>query len=137
MVTNLKWFLSIQAFRNEAGKAKEDQIQTFSDSHGAVLVNLLTSLRHLPSTMHSVLIIMALSWVILKKSLFVKLLMIFLCLHLGSMFYCSLIFSHNSYCRGDPKGDTNEAEAYDQAVREEAFDLLLNSERTQNCATFF
>lgn len=34
-----------------------------SDSPGAVLVNLLTSLRHLPSPMHSVLLVMALTWV--------------------------------------------------------------------------
>lgn len=36
---------------------------TFSDSPGAVLVNLLTSLRHLPPAMHSVLVVMALTWV--------------------------------------------------------------------------
>lgn len=33
---------------------------------------------------------------------------------------------------GDPKGETAEAAAYDQGVREGAFGLLLNSVRTQN-----
>lgn len=45
------------------GKNEEDHDNGFSDSPGAVLVNLLTSLRHLPPSMHSVLIVMALSWV--------------------------------------------------------------------------
>ena len=44
-------------------KVGEDHNNGFSDSPGAVLVNLLTSLRHLPPAMHSVLIVMALSWV--------------------------------------------------------------------------
>ncbi|EPS58915.1 hypothetical protein M569_15897, partial [Genlisea aurea] len=35
----------------------------FHDKPGAVLVNLLTSLRHLPPAMHSVLAVMALTWV--------------------------------------------------------------------------
>ena len=37
-----------------------DQNENFSDGPGAVLVNLLTSLRHLPPGMHSVLVVMAL-----------------------------------------------------------------------------
>jgi hypothetical protein len=40
-----------------------DQNENFSDGPGAVLVNLLTSLRHLPPGMHSVLVVMALTWV--------------------------------------------------------------------------
>lgn len=43
--------------------AEEDGVETFNNSPGAVLVNLLTSLRHLPVGMHSVLIVMALTWV--------------------------------------------------------------------------
>lgn len=43
-----------------------DQVESFSNSPSAVLVNLLTSLRHLPLGMHSVLIVMALTWVSLK-----------------------------------------------------------------------
>lgn len=44
-------------------KDNNAQSKVFSDGPGAVLVNLLTSLRHLPPAMHSVLIVMALSWV--------------------------------------------------------------------------
>lgn len=44
-------------------KDEDDQNHDFNDGPGAVLVNLLTSLRHLPPAMHSVLIVMALSWV--------------------------------------------------------------------------
>lgn len=44
-------------------KDEDDQNHGFNDGPGAVLVNLLTSLRHLPPGMHSVLIVMALSWV--------------------------------------------------------------------------
>ena len=40
----------------------EEQNVSF-DGPGAVLVNLLTSSRHLPPAMYSVLIVMALSWV--------------------------------------------------------------------------
>lgn len=49
--------------RNEHQKIEEDAGENFSDSPGAVLVNLLTSLRHLPPAMHSVLIVMGLTWV--------------------------------------------------------------------------
>lgn len=44
-------------------KIEEDQNSVLNDGPGAVLVNLLTSLRHLPPGMHSVLIVMALTWV--------------------------------------------------------------------------
>lgn len=37
--------------------------ETYNDGPGAVLVNILTSLRHLPQGMHSVLLVMALTWV--------------------------------------------------------------------------
>lgn len=43
--------------------ANRDQIEAFSDGPGAVLINILTSLRHLPPGMHSVLLVMALTWV--------------------------------------------------------------------------
>lgn len=33
---------------------------------------------------------------------------------------------------GDPKGEADEVNAYNQGVREGAFGLLLNSVRTQN-----
>lgn len=45
-------------------QVEDDQSNDFNnDGPGAVIVNLLTSLRHLPPAMHSVLIVMALSWV--------------------------------------------------------------------------
>lgn len=44
-------------------KISEDDNTSLTDSPGAVLVNLLTSLRHLPPAMHSVLVVMALTWV--------------------------------------------------------------------------
>lgn len=44
-------------------KDKKDQKEAFADGSGAVLVNFLTSLRHLPPSMHSVLLVMAFSWV--------------------------------------------------------------------------
>lgn len=47
----------------EEQKHQENNHDIFSDSPGAVLVNLLTSLRHLPPAMHSVLVVMALTWV--------------------------------------------------------------------------
>lgn len=47
----------------EEQKNQKNNDDTFSDSPGAVLVNLLTSLRHLPPGMHSVLVVMALTWV--------------------------------------------------------------------------
>lgn len=47
----------------------DDQEETFIDGPGSVLVNLLTSLRHLPPAMHSVLIVMALTWVSAKETL--------------------------------------------------------------------
>ncbi|KAG9140170.1 hypothetical protein Leryth_015790 [Lithospermum erythrorhizon] len=96
--------------RNDVGKAEEDQIQTFSDSPGAVLVNLLTSLRHLPPAMHSVLIVMALTWI----SWF-------------PFFLFDTDWMGREVYHGDPKGDTHEVKAYDHGVREGAFGLLLNS----------
>lgn len=53
-------------YTNGDGGEQKDQnsnVDAFSDSPGAVLVNLLTSLRHLPPAMHSVLVVMALTWV--------------------------------------------------------------------------
>ncbi|GAA0173324.1 hypothetical protein Leryth_002241 [Lithospermum erythrorhizon] len=96
--------------RNEDGKTEEDQIQTFSNSPAAVLVNLLTSLRHLPPAMHSVLIVMALTW-----------------LSWFPFFLFDTDWMGREVYHGDPKGDTPEVKAYDQGVREGAFGLLLNS----------
>lgn len=39
------------------------KIDALNDGPSAVLVKILTSMRHLPSGMHSVLLVMALTWV--------------------------------------------------------------------------
>ncbi|XP_059445037.1 sucrose transport protein SUC3 [Corylus avellana] len=91
-------------------KAEDHQNETFSDGPGAVLVNLLTSLRHLQPAMHSVLIVMALSW-----------------LSWFPFFLFDTDWMGREVYHGDPKGDLSEVQKYDQGVREGAFGLLLNS----------
>lgn len=88
----------------------KDQSESFSDGPGAVLVNLLTSLRHLPPAMHSVLVVMALSW-----------------LSWFPFFLFDTDWMGREVYHGDPKGDASVVRAYDQGVREGAFGLLLNS----------
>lgn len=83
---------------------------TFSDSPGAVLVNLLTSLRHLPPAMHSVLVVMALTW-----------------LSWFPFFLFDTDWMGREVFHGDPKGEPDEIQAYNHGVREGAFGLLLNS----------
>lgn len=89
---------------------EEDQVESFNNSPGAVLVNLLTSLRHLPVGMHSVLIVMALTW-----------------LSWFPFFLFDTDWMGREVYHGDPKGDADKIQAYDQGVREGAFGLLLNS----------
>ncbi|PON40204.1 Sucrose/H+ symporter [Parasponia andersonii] len=96
--------------KREKSKADEDQNSGLSDGPGAVLVNLLTSLRHLPPAMHSVLIVMALSW-----------------LSWFPFFLFDTDWMGREVYHGDPKGNSTEVKAYDQGVREGAFGLLLNS----------
>ncbi|KAJ9554447.1 hypothetical protein OSB04_018492 [Centaurea solstitialis] len=91
-------------------EVEEDQVESFNNSPGAVLVNLLTSLRHLPVGMHSVLIVMALTW-----------------LSWFPFFLFDTDWMGREVYHGDPKGDAVEIRAYDQGVREGAFGLLLNS----------
>ncbi|KAF8399445.1 hypothetical protein HHK36_015310 [Tetracentron sinense] len=91
-------------------KVEEDQNEIFNDGPGAVLVNLLTSLRHLPPAMHSVLLVMALSW-----------------LSWFPFFLFDTDWMGREVYHGDPKGEISIAQAYDQGVREGAFGLLLNS----------
>lgn len=51
----------------ENGQRNEDDRDGgFNDAPGTVMVKLLTSLRHLPPAMHSVLIVTALTWVCLS-----------------------------------------------------------------------
>lgn len=88
----------------------QEQNESFSDGPGAVLVNLLTSLRHLPPAMHSVLLVMALSW-----------------LSWFPFFLFDTDWMGREVYHGDPKGDESAVKAYDAGVREGAFGLLLNS----------
>lgn len=96
--------------KDHSGKVRENQTEGFNDGPGAVMVNLLTSLRHLPPAMHSVLIVMALSW-----------------LSWFPFFLFDTDWMGREVYHGDPKGDLNEVQAYDHGVREGAFGLLLNS----------
>ncbi|XP_077250002.1 sucrose transport protein SUC3-like isoform X2 [Tasmannia lanceolata] len=91
-------------------EVKDDQNEVFTDGPGAVLVNLLTSMRHLPPAMHSVLLVMALSW-----------------LSWFPFFLFDTDWMGREVYHGDPKGSPDEIAAYDGGVREGAFGLLLNS----------
>ncbi|KAL3824150.1 hypothetical protein ACJIZ3_020179 [Penstemon smallii] len=94
----------------EEQKILEDNDENYMDSPSAVLVNLLTSLRHLPPPMHSVLLVMALTW-----------------LSWFPFFLFDTDWMGREVFHGDPKGDTAEVHAYNQGVREGSFGLLLNS----------
>ncbi|XP_057777142.1 sucrose transport protein SUC3 isoform X1 [Salvia miltiorrhiza] len=100
-------------------KDQNNNEDTFSDSPGAVLVNLLTSLRHLPPAMHSVLIVMALTW-----------------LSWFPFFLFDTDWMGREVFHGDPKGELDDVEAYNQGVREGAFGLLLNSVVLGICSFF-
>ncbi|CAI0627783.1 unnamed protein product [Linum tenue] len=84
--------------------------ESFDDGPGAVLVKLLTSLRHLPPGMHAVLVVMALTW-----------------LSWFPFFLFDTDWMGREVYHGDPKGDAVVINLYDQGVREGAFGLLLNS----------
>ncbi|KAG6426293.1 hypothetical protein SASPL_110515 [Salvia splendens] len=105
----------------DAGEQKDQNSSedTFNDSPGAVLVNLLTSLRHLPPAMHSVLVVMALTW-----------------LSWFPFFLFDTDWMGREVFHGDPKGEPNEVQAYNQGVREGAFGLLLNSVVLGICSFF-
>ena len=49
--------------KDSKSKIKENHSEGYYDGPATVVVKLLTSLRHLPPAMHSVLLVMALSWV--------------------------------------------------------------------------
>ncbi|ONK79720.1 uncharacterized protein A4U43_C01F9370 [Asparagus officinalis] len=89
---------------------RRDKEDTISDGPSAVLVNLLTSLRHLPPGMHSVLLVMALTW----TSWF-------------PFFLFDTDWMGREVYHGDPNGNSNQNDAYQNGVREGAFGLLLNS----------
>ncbi|KAG7558550.1 MFS transporter superfamily [Arabidopsis thaliana x Arabidopsis arenosa] len=95
----------------QLGNSKnEHQDETYVDGPGSVLVNLLTSLRHLPPAMHSVLIVMALTW-----------------LSWFPFFLFDTDWMGREVYHGNPTGDSLHVELYDQGVREGALGLLLNS----------
>lgn len=77
---------------------------------GAILVNLLTSVRQLPSEMKSVLVVMALCW-----------------LSWFPFFLFDTDWMGREVFRGDPLGDASKAVAYQMGVQKGAFGLLLNS----------
>ncbi|KAF5198345.1 Sucrose transport protein suc3 [Thalictrum thalictroides] len=95
---------------HQDSEGKEDQIEKFNNSPSAVLVNLLTSMRHLPPAMHSVLLVMALSW-----------------LSWFPFFLFDTDWMGKEVYHGDPSGNSSEVKAYNEGVREGAFGLLLNS----------
>lgn len=102
---NIDKRMNHQEPRNE-----ENQGQDFNDAPGAVMVKLLTSLRHLPSPMHSVLIVTTLTW-----------------LSWFPFFLFDTDWMGREVYHGNPTGDATEVAAYDEGVREGAFGLLLNS----------
>ncbi|KAG0453053.1 hypothetical protein HPP92_025422 [Vanilla planifolia] len=89
---------------------EKDEFEAFNDGPSAVLVNILTSLRHLPQGMHSVLVVMALTW-----------------LSWFPFFLFDTDWMGREVYHGNPNGNASEAEAYQIGVREGAFGLLLNS----------
>lgn len=95
---------------NHQEPRNEEKGQDFNDAPGAVMVKLLTSLRHLPHAMHSVLIVTTLTW-----------------LSWFPFFLFDTDWMGREVYHGDPTGDATEVAAYDQGVREGAFGLLLNS----------
>ncbi|KAL6513864.1 sugar transporter [Orobanche hederae] len=88
--------------RSEEQKDHENNDDYLTDRPGAVLVNLLTSLRHLPPAMHSVLVVMALTW-----------------LSWFPFFLFDTDWMGREVFHGDPKGEAAEIQAYNQGVREE------------------
>ncbi|XP_074569987.1 sucrose transport protein SUT4-like [Curcuma longa] len=89
---------------------ERDKIAAFDDGPAAVLVNILTSLRHLPPGMHSVLLVMALTW-----------------LSWFPFFLFDTDWMGREVYHGDPNGDVTEQTDYQTGVREGAVGLLLNS----------
>ncbi|XP_042378566.1 sucrose transport protein SUT4-like isoform X1 [Zingiber officinale] len=90
-----------------------DQSEAFNDGPASVLVNILTSLTHLPPGMHSVLLVMSLSW-----------------LSWFPFFLFDTDWMGREVYHGDPMGDITERTDYQTGVREGAIGLLLNSVRS-------
>ncbi|KAJ3672247.1 hypothetical protein LUZ60_006968 [Juncus effusus] len=94
----------------ESANVNGNKDDAFNDGPGAVLVNILTSLRHLPAGMHSVLLVMALTW-----------------LSWFPFFLFDTDWMGREVYHGDPNGDASQIKSYDSGVREGALGLLLNS----------
>ncbi|XP_057815410.2 sucrose transport protein SUT4 isoform X2 [Cryptomeria japonica] len=94
----------------QSPKMEEDEHEEFKDGSGGVLVNILTSMRHLPPAMRPVLLVMAFSW-----------------LSWFPFFLFDTDWMGREVYHGDPKGNATEAAAYQKGVQEGAFGLLLNS----------
>lgn len=99
-----------KSMSHKESRNEENQGQDFNDAPGAVMVKLLTSLRHLPPEMHAVLIVTMLTW-----------------LSWFPFFLFDTDWMGREVYHGDPTGNAGEGKAYDQGVREGAFGLLLNS----------
>ncbi|KAG6515868.1 hypothetical protein ZIOFF_026302 [Zingiber officinale] len=95
-----------------------DQSEAFNDGPASVLVNILTSLTHLPPGMHSVLLVMSLSWVMTSE------------LSWFPFFLFDTDWMGREVYHGDPMGDITERTDYQTGVREGAIGLLLNSVRS-------
>lgn len=96
--------------KNSKPISEENHSEGYYDGPATVVVKLLTSLRHLPPAMHSVLLVMALSW-----------------LSWFPFFLFDTDWMGREVYHGDPKGSLTDEQVYDQGVREGAFGLLLNS----------
>nr|ACU87542.1 sucrose transporter 4 [Lolium perenne] len=101
---------SPEDFVDVGSNSNKDTVEAFNDGPGAVLVNILTSMRHLPPGMYSVLLVMALTW-----------------LSWFPFFLFDTDWMGREVYHGDPNGNLSERKAYDDGVREGAFGLLLNS----------
>ncbi|XP_051209561.1 sucrose transport protein SUT4 isoform X2 [Lolium perenne] len=101
---------SPEDFIDVGSNSNKDTVEAFNDGPGAVLVNILTSMRHLPPGMYSVLLVMALTW-----------------LSWFPFFLFDTDWMGREVYHGDPNGNLSERKAYDDGVREGAFGLLLNS----------
>ncbi|CAM0943383.1 unnamed protein product [Alopecurus aequalis] len=101
---------SAEDFTDAGSNSNKDNVEAFNDGPGAVLVNILTSMRHLPPGMYSVLLVMALTW-----------------LSWFPFFLFDTDWMGREVYHGDPNGNLSEKKAYDDGVREGAFGLLLNS----------
>uniref|UniRef100_A0A1D1YHK5 Sucrose transport protein SUT4 n=1 Tax=Anthurium amnicola TaxID=1678845 RepID=A0A1D1YHK5_9ARAE len=85
----------------ESNSNVDSQVEAFNDRPSAVMVNLLTSLRHLPHGMHPVLLVMSLTW-----------------LSWFPFFLFDTDWMGREVFHGDPKGNSEEMKIYHQGVRE-------------------